>query len=208
MGLISLLFKDPIAFIILVIPLLYSIIFHEIAHGWVAYLFGDKTAKWAGRLSLNPVVHIDPIGTLLLFIFGFGWAKPVPVNYNNLKNLRIGLICVSLAGCLVNILIATVSLFLIQTVFKGNNGFIPSVLFVVARINIILGALNLIPIPPLDGSKILMGFLPYRAQISFAQLEPYGLIILFVLIATGLLNPIIIFMQKIVLVFIKLILGV
>ena len=86
MGLLNLLTKDPLAFVLISIPLLYSVIFHEQAHGWAAYLMGDPTAKSLGRLSLNPLKHLDPIGTLMLFIFGFGWAKPVPVNFNRLRD--------------------------------------------------------------------------------------------------------------------------
>jgi Zn-dependent protease len=102
MGLLHLLINDPFTFILLVIPLLYSIIIHELAHGWVAYRMGDPTAKSLGRLSLNPLKHLDPVGTLMLFIFGFGWAKPVPVNFNYLHNRRMGLIFVSSAGIIAN----------------------------------------------------------------------------------------------------------
>ena len=98
MGLTQLLFRDPLTFILLAIPLLYSIIIHELAHGWVAYKMGDSTAKWLGRLSLDPRRHLDPVGTLALFIVGFGWAKPVPVNFANLRDPRKGLIFVSAAG--------------------------------------------------------------------------------------------------------------
>jgi len=199
MGLLSLLFKNPVAFIMLVIPLLYSVVLHEMAHGWVAYLFGDDTAKRYGRFSLNPLKHLDPAGTLALFIIGFGWAKPVPVNYNNLKDLRLGLISVSLAGCITNILIATIALFLLQFQYFHGNYFYSTLLLVVARVNTILGALNLIPIPPLDGSKVLMGFLPSNAQRSFMKIEPYGFLILIVLLFTGLLDPVITLMQKLIL---------
>jgi Zn-dependent protease len=198
MGLIGLLFREPLAFVLLVVPLLYSVIAHEVAHGWVAYLFGDDTARHSGRLSPNPLVHLDPMGTLMLFIVGFGWAKPVPVNYHNLKNVRLGLITVSLAGCVANILIATTAIFLLQFQHIAMNPFAASVLIVLARVNIILGAFNLIPIPPLDGSKILMGFLPSQAQLHFARLEPYGLFILVFLLFTGLLNPVIAVMLKLI----------
>ena len=90
MGLINLLFKDPLAFVLVAIPLLYSIIIHELAHGWVADRMGDSTARWLGRLSLNPIKHLDPMGTIMLFVFGFGWAKPVPVNFNKLRDFRKG----------------------------------------------------------------------------------------------------------------------
>ena len=208
MGLAALLFKDPIAFLLLAIPLLYSIILHEISHGWVAYLFGDDTAKRAGRLSLNPLAHLDPIGTLALFLVGFGWAKPVPVVYSNLKNFRIGLICVSLAGCATNIFIAVISILLLQLGPINNHPMLITVLVVMAKINIILGAFNLIPIPPLDGSRILLGILPKKAQVALVRLEPYGMVIIFVLLFTGSLNPIITAAQNCLLTVVKFILRV
>lgn len=207
MGLTSLLFKDPIMFFILAIPLLYSIIAHELAHGWAAYLFGDDTAKRLGRLSLNPIVHLDPIGTIALFFVGFGWARPVPVNYYNFRNFRLGLIIVSLAGCLTNIFIATVAIFLLQFLKINPNSYISSMLLVLARVNVILGAFNLIPLPPLDGSKIIMGFLPDEARMSIERYEHYGFIILFFLLLTGFVNPLIIVMQKVILSFIGMLLG-
>ena len=207
MGLLPLLLSNPGLFIILAVLLLYSVIAHEVAHGWVAYLFGDDTAMRSGRLSLNPMIHLDPVGTIALFIVGFGWAKPVPVNFGRLKHFRAGLICVSLAGCLTNLIIATVALFLLQLHAIGSNPLAVSLLTLVARINIILGSLNLIPIPPLDGSKILMGFLPRSGQIVLARLDKYGLLLLMILLFTGLLNPIIIFMQKMILGVIAFVLG-
>ncbi len=198
MGLGTLLFKNPLMFFILAVPLLYSVIAHEVAHGWVAYLFGDDTARRSGRLSLNPLPHLDLVGTIALFIVGFGWAKPVPVDFSRLRNFRLGLICVSLAGCLINIIIAAIAIFLLQFQNIRANPFAATVLFVVARINIILAALNLIPIPPLDGSKVLMGFLPDKARRGLAALEPYGFFILVVLLFTGLLNPVIVFIQNII----------
>jgi Zn-dependent protease len=195
MGLINLLFRDPFTFFILSTLLLYSVIAHEVAHGWVALLFGDKTARFAGRLTLNPLKHIDPLGMLLIFIVGFGWAKPVPINPNNFKHRRFGLICVAFAGCCVNIIIATLAIFLWQFfAFSRSNFFFElfkGILKVVAEINIILGALNLIPIPPLDGSKIIMGFFPEDAQRKLARYEPFGLVILFILLSIHLLDPVI-----------------
>jgi len=207
MGLISILFSNPGLFIILAALLLYSVIAHEVAHGWVAYLFGDDTAMRSGRLSLNPMLHLDPIGTIALFIVGFGWAKPVPVDYSRLKNFRLGLISVSLAGCLTNILIATVALFLLRLDAFGSNPSVAFLLSLVARINIILGSLNLIPIPPLDGSKILMGFLPRSGQMALVRFERYGLFLLMILLFTGILNPVIMFMQNMILGVIGFVLG-
>lgn len=208
MGLASLLFKSPALFLILAIPLLYSIIAHEIAHGWVAYLFGDNTARRLGRLSLNPLKHLDPVGTLALFIVGFGWAKPVPIVYSNLRNFRVGLICVSLAGCLANILIASCAIFMLQFPVVNSNPPAAAILVVLARINIMLGALNLIPIPPLDGSRMLLGILPQQAQIALVRLEPYGMILLFGLLFTGLLNPVIISVQNFITIAIKAVLRI
>ena len=197
MGLIEILFSDPVKFFIIAGLLLYSIIFHEMAHGWVAYLFGDDTAKRAGRLSLNPVSHVDPMGAIMLLLVGFGWARPVPVDYHNLKRSRLALICVSLAGCLTNILIAAIAIFILQFLHVGveltKNA---EILIVVMKINLVLGAFNLIPIPPLDGSKILMGFLPVEAQLSFARLEPYGFFILIILLITRVLDPVIVFIES------------
>jgi len=206
MGLASLLFRDPIAFGLLAVPLLYSIILHEVSHGWVAYLFGDDTAKRSGRLSLNPLVHLDPVGTLALFLIGFGWAKPVPISYSKLRNFRVGLICVSLAGCVTNIIIAAIAILLLQLKVTVASPIATVALVVMAKINVILGAFNLIPIPPLDGSRILFGILPEKGQTALAKIEPYGLFILFALLFTRMLDPIIISVQNTILTFIKFIL--
>ncbi|MBU4377028.1 MAG: site-2 protease family protein [Candidatus Omnitrophica bacterium] len=199
MGLLSLLLREPIAFFLLIPLLLYSIIAHEMAHGWVASLFGDDTAKRSGRLSLNPKSHLDPMGTLALFFIGFGWAKPVPVDYRNLGSSRRAIIAVSLAGCVTNILIATIALFLLHFYTFRTNYFFAPVLLITARINIILGSFNLIPIPPLDGSRVLMEFLPYDAKYKLARLEPYGFFIIVILLWTGILSPVITFVQNIIL---------
>ena len=158
MGLLNLLFKDPLTFVLVAIPLLYSIILHELAHGWVANKMGDSTARWLGRLTLNPLKHLDPIGTAMLFIFGFGWAKPVPVNFNNLHPFRKGLIFVASAGIVMNILLAFIAFFLLRFLALPGADAIHTLLYYMAQINVMLAAFNLIPIPPLDGSKILMGF--------------------------------------------------
>jgi Zn-dependent protease len=198
MGLISLLISNPVLFAVLAFLLLYSIIAHEVAHGWVAHLFGDDTALRYGRLTLNPLSHLDPIGALLLFLVGFGWAKPVPVDYYALKRTRLAFFSVALAGCAANILIAIIALFLLQFKYINSNLVLSAVLPIVVNINIILGSFNLIPIPPLDGSKILMSFLPQDAQESLARIEPYGFFILVALLFTGLLNPLIAFMQNLI----------
>jgi Zn-dependent protease len=199
MGLINLLFKDPLTFVLVAIPLLYSIILHELAHGWVAYKMGDSTAKWLGRLSLNPIKHLDPIGTIMLFVFGFGWAKPVPVNFNNLRDERRGIIFVSAAGIVANIILAFFSFLLLRLLTPSPFGMFYTVLTVFAQINIMLAAFNLIPIPPLDGSKILMGFLSRRAQYTLERIEPYGMFIIIALLYLGVLNPLIVFLRQAIL---------
>ncbi len=189
MGLINLFLQDPFAFFLLAIPLLYSIIIHELAHGWVAYRMGDPTAKMMGRLSLNPLKHLDPIGTLMLFIFGFGWAKPVPINLSYLRNMRKGLILVSAAGIIANTAFAFLA-FLLADLLNPRGSF-KLLLYYLAQINIILASFNLIPIPPLDGSKILMGFLPPAQAVSYARLQPYGVLILLLLVMTPLLGSVV-----------------
>ncbi len=206
MGLLNLLLKDPLAFILIAIPLLYAIIFHELAHGWVAYRMGDPTAKLLGRLSLNPLKHLDPVGTAMLFIFGFGWAKPVPVNFNQLRDRRYAMIAVSSAGIITNILLAFGVLFLDRLLSPSPTGMPALFLFYFAKINIILAAFNLIPLPPLDGSKILMGFASPGIQNYLFRLERYGFFIIIGLLYLGILNPLIDFFQWLILTFIKLLL--
>ncbi len=208
MGLISLLTRDPLDFALVVIPLLFSVIIHEVAHGWVAYRMGDATAKWSGRLSLNPLRHLDPIGTLMLFLAGFGWAKPVPVNFNNLKDIRRGVIFVSSAGILANILFALVGLTFARLLSASHSGMalIPvyKVCTYVAYVNITLASLNLIPIPPLDGSKILMGILWEKTPHFLTRLEPYGFFIIIGLLYLGLLDHLIGFFQWIIMMVIRI----
>jgi Zn-dependent protease len=195
MGLLKLLTADPLAFALVVIPLLFSVIIHEVAHGWVAYRMGDPTAKWSGRLTLNPLSHLDPIGTLMLFLAGFGWAKPVPVNFNNLSDKRKGLLFVSSAGVLANILLAFLAVLFIRLFSASSSGIAAILVYkvctVVAHINITLAALNLIPIPPLDGSKILMGIVWRRTPYFLTRLEPYGFFIIIGFLYLGILDPLI-----------------
>ena len=195
MGLLKLLTADPLTFALVAIPLLFSVIIHEVAHGWVAYRMGDLTAKWSGRLTLNPLKHLDPIGTLMLFLAGFGWAKPVPVNFNNLSDKRKGLLFVSSAGVLANILLAFLAVLFIRLFSASLSGTAAILLYkvctVVAHINITLAALNLIPIPPLDGSKILMGIVWTRTPYFLTRLEPYGFFIIIGFLYLGILDPLI-----------------
>ena len=206
MGLLNLLLKDPLSFILIAIPLLYSIIFHELAHGWVAYLMGDPTAKSLGRLSLNPLKHLDPIGTIMLFIFGFGWAKPVPVNFNQLRDRHKGMILVSAAGIITNMLLAFIALFLNRLLSLPPSSMPAVLLYYFAQINIILAAFNLIPLPPLDGSKILMGFASQSVQDFLFRIERYGFFIIIALLYLGVLDPVIRFFQWMILSLIKLLL--
>lgn len=198
MGLIRLFVSAPQLFLLLTVPLLYSVIAHEVAHGLCAGFFGDDTAKRAGRLTLNPLRHLDPLGTLMLFLVGFGWARPVPVNDANVKPPHLGLFCVALAGCATNILIAAIAIFAQQSRLVGADSILAAVLSVIARINIALGAFNLLPIPPLDGSKMLMSVLPDGAQRSLAGLQRYGLLILMLLLLTGWLDPFIGLMERLI----------
>ncbi len=174
---------------------LVAIVIHELSHGLVAYAFGDNTAKKSGRLSLNPLKHIDPIGALCLVFFRFGWAKPVPVNPYMFKNRKWGMVLVSLAGPLSNFLLAIISAFLLlllctdsffywgnQLFMLDTNSLLTDFLFNLTAINIGLGIFNLLPVPPLDGSKILACFLPPKARFSYLKFERYGSIVLFVAI--------------------------
>lgn len=208
MGLIQLLIRDPLAFIILSVLLLYSVIFHELAHGWVAWKMGDPTAKWLGRLTLNPLKHLDPFGSLMLLIVGFGWAKPVPVNLENISaaQRRKGLILVSAAGVTANIICAFIALLLFRLTAPEPSGIAALVLSLFARINIILAAFNLIPIPPLDGSKVLMGFAPESVTRAFNQIEPYGFFIVLGLLLLGALDPVINLFQYIIVTIISVLL--
>lgn len=206
MGLLQLLMRDPLTFFMLAIPLLYSIIVHELAHGWVASLMGDPTARYMGRLTLNPLRHLDPIGTAMLFLFGFGWAKPVPVNLGLIRSTRLGLIWVSAAGIVANLLFAFLAVLLLRLLSPSPSGSTGLLLYYLAQINIMLPSFNLIPIPPLDGSKILMGFLPERLQHTLSRLEPFGFFIIIGLLYFGALNPVIHFFRWIIVNFIGLLL--
>jgi Zn-dependent protease len=206
MGLLRLFINDPAAFFMLAILLLYSVILHELAHGWVAYRMGDATAKWLGRLTLNPLKHLDPIGSLMLLIIGFGWAKPVPVNLENIPSSkrRQGLILVSAAGVTANMIIAFCALFLWRLFSPEPGSMVYSVLHTLSYINIMLAAFNLIPIPPLDGSKILMGFTPESFNRILYQIEPFGFFIVLGLLLLGVLNPVIQAFQYGIITFISL----
>lgn len=206
MGLINLLIRDPLAFILLAIPLLYSIIFHELAHGWVANRMGDATAKWLGRLTLNPLRHLDPIGTVMLFLFGFGWAKPVPINMRNVRSQRLGLILISSAGIIANVILASLAVFFYQYLSSSPYGMLGTILRYFAQINIMLASFNLIPIPPLDGSRVLTGFMPRKFQYTMASIERYGFLIIIALLYLHVLDPVIDLFQSAIIAIITLIL--
>lgn len=165
--------------------------FHEFAHAWAAYKMGDDTARLNGRLTLDPLAHIDPLGIIMLILFRFGWAKPVPINPNNFKNRKKGIILVSLAGPLMNFTIAFFS-YMVLAVLNFKLGFmneiLENILIDIYLINIGLGVFNLIPLPPLDGSKILAGFLPGKLEYKFYLYERYSYLLLLLLIFTDVID--------------------
>ncbi|HXI09323.1 MAG TPA: site-2 protease family protein [Thermodesulfobacteriota bacterium] len=180
-------------------PILLALTVHECAHAWVADRMGDPTARMLGRVTLNPIKHLDPVGTIALFLSGmFGWAKPVPINPRNFKHLSRSVVLVSLAGPLSNITLAAVFAIVHKVFLVAGAGLLASFpgvykpLFVMVELSIILNValavFNLVPIPPLDGSKVLAAVLPPDKAFAFSRLEPYGFIILIVLIMSGVLN--------------------
>lgn len=224
--------------VFIIIALIISAIFHEYAHGWVAYKLGDYTAKDEGRLTLNPIAHLDPVGSILLPLllvlmnskFLIGWAKPVPYNPYNLKDQKYGELKVALGGPATNFALALffgllarflpLANDLKQTLatffFSGNNDALLSMIngsmitsvfilsVIICYVNLLLMIFNLIPFPPLDGSKVLSAFLPYNWQLKYQQLETFGLIILTFLLWFGFLN----FIYPLVLFLFNLIIGV
>ena len=184
------------------LPVLLAVTLHEVAHGWVARALGDNTAERMGRLSLNPLRHIDPVGTLLvpavlLFLGGFlfGWAKPVPVVASKLRNPRRGMAIVAVAGPLSNFVMAIGwGLLLKLSLTHPNVGGIWQGVYLMSQagiaINLALMVLNLIPIPPLDGGRVVSGLLPADAARQYDRIEPYGLVILLLLMFTGVLATI------------------
>ena len=164
---------------------------HEACHGYMAYALGDPTAKHAGRLTLDPIRHLDPIGTICLLFFHVGWAKPVPVNPGNFKHPRRDIALVSLAGPVSNFLLALVALFLYYPLRLAESSIVMTIalmLYMVAVISIGLGVFNLIPVPPLDGSKILLSFLPRKYEWKFAQYQQFIQFGLLILLVLGVLN--------------------
>jgi len=179
---------------IMLVPALLAITCHEVSHGFVADRFGDSTARSQGRLTLNPVKHLDIFGTLMIFVVGIGWAKPVPVNFGNLRHPKSDMIWVAAAGPLTNFLLASVSAFLLRLIATYGSSvqagsmiatFLEPILLMIAfsvYINLMLAIFNLIPVPPLDGGRVAVGLLPYRQAVAYSRIEPYGMIIIIVLV--------------------------
>lgn len=185
------------------IPVLFAITIHEVAHGWVANLLGDQTAKMLGRLTVNPVKHIDPIGTIVVPIamvilqtgFVFGWAKPVPVNTRNLRSPKRDMAIVAAAGPISNLIMAVfwIVVFKLASALISDPAIAQGVMAMGRAgilINLVLFIFNLFPIPPLDGSKVLAGFLPPSLSNMMDRIEPYGLFIVLGLVYFGVLNTI------------------
>ena len=175
-----------------------AVIIHEFSHALIAFKLGDSTAQRMGRLTLNPLAHIDPFGTILLPLMLilmnspvlFGWAKPVPINFSNLKNPKRDMMWVGFAGPLANLLMAFCVSFLLKTGLGAQETW-SALIHSCMVINVVLAVFNLIPIPPLDGSRVLMSFLPGALAYRFAQLERYGFILLFALLYMGLFDKIV-----------------
>ncbi len=183
------LLSDPILLVIWLIGIVYAITIHEFSHAWAAYLQGDNTARYQGRLTLNPISHIDPFGFIVLLLAGFGWGRPVPFNPYNLKNTKWGPVLVSLAGPASNIISFLIFGFLLKLLVGTNilspENLLASFLTILLYINFILAVFNLLPIPPLDGSKVLYALIPTRFQHYIATFERYGPWLLILLVIFG-----------------------
>ena len=177
----------PVRMLLSVIPALICITLHECAHGLAAYRLGDDTARRAGRLTLNPIKHIDIVGLIMLVVFRFGWAKPVPVNMRNFKNPKQGMALTAAAGPLANLLIAIAALFIYGLLYyplygSVAGGYVLQTVFTTAYLSLTLAIFNIIPIPPLDGSKVLYSFIPESSYRKLMYYERYGMIVLLVLV--------------------------
>ena len=194
---LSLFSKEGILGLLISIPgLLLALSMHEFAHGYVAYLMGDSTAKYSGRLSLNPLHHLDPVGAICMLLFRFGWAKPVPINPQNFRNHRKGIVLVSLAGPFANFILGFISCIIYYALvcFAPMENlfvyFISQVFLYSVYMNVGFMIFNLVPIPPLDGSKILMEFLPPRIKYQIYRYERYFGIILIIAVYAGAITPV------------------
>lgn len=184
--LLSLLFSNPVGFLIIASLLVIALSVHEFAHAWVADHLGDPTARIAGRLTLNPTAHLDPLGTLLLFIAGFGWGKPVPFDPFNLKDPKKDAAVISFAGPGANIIMAIVASILLRifvfSPFSAIQNVLAQIIEIFIRYNILLAVFNLIPVHPLDGFKVIAGLLPHKYYADWMSLAPYGMFFLILLI--------------------------
>ncbi len=191
MGLISL---DPSVLVILSPILIFALSLHEFAHGWMANRLGDDTAAQMGRLTLNPMAHLDPLGAIALLFIGFGWAKPVPVDIRYLSNPKKDMLWISLAGPASNFFLALCSGLLLRILWEmgllSGSSNLTSVLVTSLQINLVLGLFNFLPIPPLDGSRILAGLLPDQHRDLLIKLEIYGPKVLFGIIILGMVTNI------------------
>ncbi|HML78144.1 site-2 protease family protein [Geobacter sulfurreducens] len=179
---------------IMLVPALMAITCHEVSHGFIADRLGDRTARFMGRLTLNPLKHLDLFGTLMVFIVGIGWAKPVPVNFGNLRNPKRDMVWVAAAGPITNFTLAFLSAMAMRGLAAAGSmlpdssslqmALDPIVLMLAfsVYINLLLGIFNLIPVPPLDGGRVAVGLLPYRQAEALARFEPYGMIVIILLV--------------------------
>ena len=183
------LFRLPPEVLVLLIPvLLFALVFHEFSHAWIAYKLGDPTARYAGRLTLNPVAHLDPVGGLMILFVGFGWAKPVPVDPRYLKNPRKDMMKIAFAGPASNLLLAFIAGTILR--FGIGQGSIAMMLILFTQINIMLAVFNMIPVSPLDGSQIFSGLLIRTNPNLVRNLQIYGPQILLGAILIGYFTPI------------------
>jgi Zn-dependent protease len=171
-------FTNPISFLISLVAFLVALSVHEFFHAWASLKLGDPTAKYEGRLSLNPLVHLDPIGTLMILMFGFGWGKPVPFNPLNLTNPRRDTALVALSGPASNLALATFLGIILKLPWGSTSLYLELLLVPIIALNVTFGIFNLFPISPLDGFGIVRGFLPREAALRWEELEQYGLYIL------------------------------
>ena len=174
---------DILYWILIATPsILVASTIHEYAHGWMAYKLGDPTAKANGRLTLNPFAHIDPIGAISMLIFRFGWSKPVPINEYNFEKRELGTMLTALAGPVSNFILAELTAFIFHILKPDYGSLVELILYTFAVINLSLGIFNLIPIPPLDGHKIVRGVLPKKLRYYWDSLEKYSLILIILLV--------------------------
>jgi len=197
--------SDIQTILIYAIPVLFAITVHETAHGWTASQLGDHSAKMMGRLTLNPIKHIDPVGTILVpaFLyftagFIFGWAKPVPVNFNALRSPKRDMLWVALAGPASNFIMAVMWLAALMLSINIGSQFLADMAQIGIQINLLLAVLNLLPLPPLDGGRIISSLLPNKLAYQYDQLEPYGLFILLGLLFLGVFQTIILPITKLI----------